>query len=1017
MIRYIISRPIGTSVIMLTLVIFGIISTFFIPVSLLPDIPVPEITVQAYYPTADARQIQKLLAVPLKNRLLQLDKIEDLEAISQDGQVTVRVRFKYGTDIDLAYLEANEKVDLLMESLPRDTNRPQVIKTGAGDLPVFQLNVSYKRDSGDFLALSSFCTNLLQRRLEQMPEIALVDITGLAKAEISVKLNLDAARNYGLSQENLIRQIQSQSNDLGNVTIENGLYEYNIRFEAQLKTVDDIRNLYYRIGGEQGRLVRLGDIAKVEIIEQNTGGLYMYNGKRAIGMAIIKQSDAQVLHLKNKMDETLSILRSEHPELDFAINLDQTQLLDLSISNLINSLLTGAFLSFILILFFMKDRKVLFIIGIIIPISLSITLLGFYICDLSINIVSLAGLVLGVGEIVDCGIIIIENIEQRKVLQTSNSRDALAATCITGTEEVIRPLITSILTNSLVFLPLIFLSGIAGTLFFDQAIAVTLSLGVSLFTSYTLIPIVYFLLFQSENSVVRKSTKSTRAVQQLYQSVFTFSFKRPGVLISLWLLLALAAGFVAVKIEKTGMPEISRTDLDTFIDWNESVSAAEGLRRIAVLTEGITDKANNIAAFVGQQQFLLNSRLQLSPSQALIVSNVPSTVLYDSIAFELESRIRRTYPLATFENKPSLNVFEQLLRTTDPPLRMTLSQMNTDLPPSLALIDSVGNVLSSKNIETQKPPRKGRILLKVRTNKLAIYDVNFDDLIYVLRVALNEFTIGQIKTDQLQLPILIGADGVSGGIMEVLKTQFVPNANGSMIPVSELISLSKTEDYSSLHLGKDGMFVPLVPSNIRDDIKETQNKIFNVMSSFPGINTDFDGKYFRDKNFISELKWIIIIAIGMLFFVLAAQFESLQQPFIVLITIVFGIGGSLIALYALGESLNIMSSIGLVVLIGLLDNDSILKLDIMNRNRDRISLVEVIKLGGEKRLQSQIMTFLTTELGLLPLLWSGGLGAELQKSLAIAVMAGMLVGVLISWTFIPLAYYWMYKLKSLGNSE
>jgi multidrug efflux pump subunit AcrB len=175
------------------------------------------------------------------------------------------------------------------------------------------------------------------------------------------------------------------------------------------------------------------------------------------------------------------------------------------------------------------------------------------------------------------------------------------------------------------------------------------------------------------------------------------------------------------------------------------------------------------------------------------------------------------------------------------------------------------------------------------------------------------------------------------------------------------------------------------------------------------INVGFAGSYYRNLSYIQDLTGTILIAIGMLFFILAAQFESLQQPFIVLLTIIFGISGALICLYLAGSSLNIMSAIGIIVLVGLLDNDSILKIDTMNRWRDKHSLLETIRLGGKKRLQSQLMTFLTTELGLLPILWSSGLGAELQKPLALTIMGGMLIGVIISWTFIPLTYYWLSK--------
>jgi multidrug efflux pump subunit AcrB len=1017
MVRYLIYRPIGTCVVAITLVVLGIIVSRLLPVSLLPDIPVPEITVQVDYPNADARQIQQIVAQPLRNQLLQLNHLDDLEAISNDGQVVIKLRFDYDTDVNLAYIEANEKIDILMESLPRDMQRPRVIKAGAGDIPVFQLNVQYKEDSSDFLELSNFCENVLKRRLEQLQEIAFVDITGLAQAQVLVQPNMASLQHTGVSINDLIELIRNQSGELGNVTIKDGPYEYSISFEAALRNTKDIENLYFKVGNQSPRLIRLGDIAKISVAEQKRTGLYTFNGKRAIGMAVIKQSDAQLLLLRKTMNSLVSTFEKDYPTLEFKISQDQTELLDLSISNLINSLITGAILSVIMILFFMKDKRIVLLIGLVIPISLTITLLAFFVFGISVNIVSLAGLVLGIGEIIDSAIIIIENIEQHLEKQQESGEGSISNACIYGAEEVIKPLFTSVLTNSAVFLPLLFLSGIAGALFFDQAIAVSLALGISLLTSYTFIPVLYFQFFKNKKLVKSLPTAASRMSLNLYNMVFYFAMKRSGIMVLFWIMLTLGSVWVFNHIDKRGMPAISRTELETYVNWNEPVSPEESDRRLIEIIGKLDVKPSDIGLFIGQQQYLLNNRLHQSSTEALVIAKVNTPAAFDSLAWGISKSLKANYPYAVYETRPALNVFEQLFQTAEPSLRILLSGRNSLEPPSMAMIDTTNNLLSENGVLAQAPPKRKRIQLQVQADKVLLYNVDSDQLIKVLRMKLNDENIGMLRSEQQQVPIFLGDQTTALGLQELINGSFVTSRDDNLIPLKTLLHYTNSVDFASLYMGKDGSYVPLEPKVKNEDVPALRAKVEKVLSASPMLSTRFTGSYYRNLSYIEDLASIILIAIGMLFFILAAQFESLQQPFIVLLTIIFGATGALAFLYLAGNSLNIMSAIGLIVLIGLLDNDSILKIDTMNRSRDTLSLMETIRKGGEKRLQSQLMTFLTTVLGLLPILWSSGLGAELQKPLALTVIGGMFLGVFISWTFIPLTYYWLEKIRVPSKSK
>ena len=1020
MVRFLLHRPIAVLISTFALMVLGLVTFNQIPVSLLPEIAVPEITVQISYPNASARELQKTIVKPLRNQLQQVNHLSDLEAETQDGLAIIKLRFDFGTNINLAYIETNEKIDGIMGQFPREIERPKVIKAGAGDIPVFNLNIYSKGQNDELgLQLSEFCENVLRRRIEQMKEVALVDMTGLSKPEVIITPDRSKLQSLGITEQMLSQALQKNNIELGNLLVKDGQYQYNIRFSSTLKTLTDIENIYLKIGNIKNgseRVLSLKDFAKVSIQEQKLKGLYTFNGKRAVCFSIIKQSDTQLLQLRKELNTQIAHFKKDYPQLEFTISQDQTELLDLSINNLIGNILFGGLCTFVMIFFFMNDLKTPILIGIVIPVSLVITFLCFYLFHISINIVSLAGLVLGIGEIIDSAIIVIENIEQYR-----DEGHPLDEACIEGTQEVITPLFTSILTNSAVFLPLIFISGIAGALFFDQAIAVSLSLGISLLCSYTLIPVLYRLFYLKEERLKgftpKKTTWLMRLSEQAYDNLLDLVFKRKKIMLVFFILLILILIPLFKSLDKRGMPVISRTELEAKIDWNEPITVEENNRRIKKIINQIykdsAPSSNNllISAFVGQQQFLLNKALQQNFNESTLNLKVQNNIAFANIKNEIQAFVSKQYPNAITAFGASKNVFETLFNTSEAPLQARLQSSHTTEIPNIYSISQIHQLLTNSGLNTAMPSEQNRVYIQILSEKSLYYDVEYERIVEVLKTIFNENNLGSLKAEQKYIPILLG--GNTASIENLLQKATVFNNKGQLLPIKELISVSYEKDYKSLYSGKHGDFIPFNFDLTNKEILNAQKVIEQIVSKSPDLSVNFTGAYFRNIGFVKELGIIILVAIALLYFILTAQFESLIQPLIVMLTIAFGLIGAMILLFFAGNSINIMSAIGMIVLIGILDNDSILKLDTMNRSKDSMTLIESIKLAGKRRLKSQLMTFLTTILGLLPVLFSSGLGAELQKPLALSVIGGMCLGLFISITFIPLIYWFMYKQKSL----
>ena len=1049
MTRYLLHRPIAVCTVTLVLAVLGLLALWQLPESLLPDIPIPEITVQISYPAASAQELQRSIEQPLRNQLLQVNHVDDIQSVVQDGQAVLTLHFDYGTNIRLAYLETNEKIDAILGRLPRDLERPKVIRAGAGDLPVFTLNVWPKAGSkDDFLALSEFCENVLKRRIEQLPDVALVDATGLAQPEAVVQVDPRKLASLGLTDRQLADLLKQANLQPGNFTVREGPYQYNIRFGSVLQTQQDIESLYLAVGGTSGqgasaqndprvsyfadnvqqagesqtatprRLIALRDVAQVSLREQPLKGTYTFNGQRAVGMAIIKQSDAQLLHLRHELDKLLHQFQTDYPQLQFALSQDQTELLDLAISNLVSNLLTGALLTFVMVFFFLRDRRLPLLIGLVMPVSLTITFLGFYALGLTINIVSLAGLVLGVGEIIDSAIIIIENIEEYR-----ENGATVEEACVRGTDEVIRPLFTSVLTNSAVFLPLLLLSGLAGALFFDQAVSVSLALAVSLLCSYTLVPVLYYLLYRKRRfipshpspdrrrggnttPIAYKEPMVMRWLEAAYNLVFTGAFRfRWGLLVSLSLLLAGAIWMVG-QIHKQGMPTVSRTELEVLINWNEPLTVAENQRRLALLLTGLKPAPTYISAFVGQQQFMLNRNgLQQTENETLLSLQANSEPDYARLSQELTRRMQAQFPGVVAETRPARNIFEQLFNTTEPALRLKLYNTRGPDATTPEQADRISQYLRQGGLAIKAIGQQKQLLVQLQADKLLLYDVDEELVIQMLKTIFNNNQLITLSADQRLIPVVLTTPQQANW-----QSVFVPNRQKQPIPLNQLITVTPNTYYKAIYADKEGVFVP-VDLTTTVEITQALSLQQQVQRHFPDVLPDWSGRYFRDQQYLTELGWIVLVAIALLFCILTAQFESLQQPLIVMLIIVLGLAGATWALYLVGDSLNILSVIGMVVLIGLLDNDSILKIDTMNRGRETLRLMESIRQAGLRRLKSQMMTYLTTVLGLLPVLFSGGLGAELQRPLALSVIGGMSVGVLVSWTVIPVLYWFVENRK------
>lgn len=1008
MIRFLLKRPIAVVMTTIAFVVLGLVASLRLPISLMPDVDIPEISIHLTRDDASAKEIENTITSVLRSRLQQTANLRKIETKSSDGSGLITLSFDYGTSIDYAFISVNEKVDAAMNYLPKDLQRPVIIKASASDIPVFYINMSLKEQVGEpkFLDFCEFSESVIKRRLEQLSDVAMVDMSGLLLPELYVLPDEAKMKSLRITQEQLRKAIDENNKVAGSLTIRDGYYQYSIRFVSQLLTQQDVEDVYLNING---RLVQIKDIAEVGIRSKNKRGMFLSEDKQALSLAIIKQSNARMSDMKDKVNDLLTHFEEDYPDIDFKLTRDQALLLDYSITNLRQSLIVGIVLAIIVMLFFLKDGRSPIIIGISVPVSVVISLLFFQYLGLSINTISLSGLIMGVGMMIDNSIIVIDNINQCRDRGLS-----LFESCAIGTKEIIRPLISSVLTTCAVFIPLIFLSGLAGSLFYDQAMAVTIGLFVSLVVSITIVPVVFNIIFSSskEGCFDRFIKKiSLKNPEKYYAIVYDYLFKyRKRFLMSCILLLIIGAT-VAIVIKKERMPQLELTEMIIKTDWNSSIHIDENRRRVEEIISLYASNTEEMSAHLGEKMFLLSRDKNQNTNEAEIYIKTKDNASLHTLLNKIRLHIKDKYPEAKVDLMKVDNIFEQMFKDEEAPLVIFISGQSRDEVPNIkkvnSFIDQLGEDIPSLNLS--KPSSIERILVQLQPEKINLYNVSQANLIACLEKNISKSNVSILRTGSRYVPIVLTEKEQS--ILDIINTNTVVNRDGMNIPLSAICTIADDYDFKTITGRKEGAVIPVNIYNTGNDVPSLIKKIKKKAAEMK-FNVYFGGDYFSGNQTLWEMMMILGIAILMLYFILAAQFESLKLPFIVLLEIPIDVAGALLVLYVCGGTLNLMAMIGMIVMCGIIINDSILKIDTINKLREEgYELTAAIHEGGHRRFKPILMTSLTTIFAMLPFLWGNDIGSQLQSPLAISMVGGMFLGTLVSLFFIPICYYYLVRNK------
>lgn len=1007
MVRFLIERPIAVVATLIAFVALGIVSAIRMPVSLLPNIDIPEISVRISCPDVGARQLENSVVVPLRHNLLQMRGLVDVESETRDAGAMIHLEFDHGTNIHYAFIEANEKIDAMTAMFPRNMPRPTVLKKAASDIPVFYLNIAYKdglsQNYSSLTELSNYVENVVKRRIEQLGEVSMVDINGLVRTVIRILPNKSKMLSLGISNDDLHEMLSKNNADHGSLLFKDGQYRYQVRFTSKLRTAGDIGNIYLK---KDNRLLQIKDIADVEMLPAEPEGHNIYNDADGISLAIYKQSGARMEMVREKMLEIINELEQDNPGITFELGRDQSELLSYSLNNLKQTLLLGMVLAVTVMFFVMRNRKLPWLIAVSIPASLIISLFFMNMFSVSINIISLSGLILGVGMMIDNSIIVIDNINQYR-----QQKHSIDEACVAGTNEVIRPLISSVLTTCAVFVPLVFLSGIAGALFFDQALAVAISLLASLFISIMVLPVL-FRLVHGKNAWHVQSPESKMKIEVLYEKGLLAVLNRKALFLALFFMLVPIGLILFYFVDKQIFPDIEETETLMSLEWNEPVNIGESRKRIVQLIKTLDTPFETGTVIIGKPQFVLTGTADQSETEATFYFSTSNVGCLNRLKNEMTNKFARLFPGAIIKFMPADNIFHEMFNNGNAPLvaKIRLGATGKKNEEAYANIANSISRFAGDGAKKHVPIVKTSYIVNVNFEQLLLYGVDYRQLLSKLKALLSRYKIGSLSTNNKFTDIIIVSEKAALGTL--IGNGQIRNKNNKLIPLNALVSISQQPVLKVIKADRLGEYFPVDIDAGYWDYKKTMSITSNRYKNDSSFSLSWDGSIFDGIDLFREFLFVLLVSVLLLYFILAAQFESLVQPVIVLLEVIFDISGALFMLFVFGSSLNVMSAIGIVVMGGIVINDSILKIDSINRLfRSGVSLKEAIIRGGGRRFKPIVMTSITTILALVPMLLLTGMGVELQLPLALAVIGGLFVGTFVSLYFIPVFYLLIYGKK------
>ncbi|MBZ4667738.1 MAG: acriflavin resistance protein [Defluviitaleaceae bacterium] len=1005
-----IQRPVTTVMVVFIVILLGIISMGKLPVDLLPSIEYPYALVMTSYNGAGPQEIESLITKPLESVVGTVSNVKNITSTSSNGSSMIFVEFNDGTDMDVATLNMREKIDLIKGMLPEDADDPMVMEVSPDMMATMQIGIS---GSDDLVKLKQIVEDEITSKIERVEGVASVNISGGKEKEIRITLLPDKLKGYNITPSTVAQSIAAENLNLPVGEVKQGTSSLTVRALGEFSSIEEIRNLPITTAGG---VIYLRDIAEVEEVFKEMTSYAYINGKPSISLSVQKQSTANTVQVSKAVNKALDRLRAELKDIEITMIYDTAEFINLSINNVASTAISGGILAVFILFIFLRNIRSTFIVGTAIPVSIVATFALMYFSGLTLNMVSLGGLALGIGMLVDNAIVVLENIYRHR--ENGEGRKDAADK---GTTEVGMAVLASTLTTIAVFLPIVFVEGITAKLFKEMALTITYSLTASLVVAVTLVPMMASKILKVEKVDEIKRRKITTKIFDAWSAVLDSIDKVYRRVLNWTLHHRLKASLITIGvfIATLSIPVLGLVGMEFFPASDEGsftidVTLPKGtvieetfevVQQVEAKLEGIKE-VQEVFVTIGGGGMLSSGTSSNSASLTVDIGSVKERERsVDEVADEVRVLVS-DIPGAEF----SVSGSSSMTVTGGSPISIEIAGDDLEKLKQIAndVVDIVESVEGTREVTSSFEDGIPEAQITINRQKASMYGLNMATISNTLKTAVQGSVATRFKVDGTEIDVRMVYDTSRSEYLKDIKNIAVTSPMGVNVPLSEVADISISESPTSIYRENQKRVVTVSSALFGVDMSTAQTAIDQRLKEYPmpdGYTYKFSGEVEQMMESFSSLGLALLLAILLVYMVLAAQFESFLHPFTIMFSVPLALTGAILGLFVTGRTLSMPSFIGLIMLVGIVVNNAIVLIDYIIQLRKRgYDRTEAILEAGPTRLRPILMTTLTTVLGMLPMALGIGEGAETMAPLATAVIGGLSLSTILTLVVIPLNY-------------
>lgn len=1004
-----INRPVTTIMVMLIVLIFGFVSYTRIPLDMFPQMDIPIAVVSTSYSGVGPSEIESLVTEPLEDALGTVSDLKEITSISSNGSSMVVLEFEDGTDMDIAAQDVRELVDRVKGMLPDECDDPMVLKLDLGAMPIMLLSISGEED---LVQLKQLVDDEIQPSIERVGGVASVSISGAKEKEIKITLNPDKLTAYGLTTSQISQLLRAENLNLPVGDVDLGNQVMNVRSVGEFNSVDEIRNL--PITTAAGSTIYLRDVAEVEDTYKEMESYSYLNGTPSILLSIQKQSTANTVQTAKGVYEVIDQIKEEFPNLQYVYLMDQSDAISRSIDSVVDSALQGGILAIFILFIFLRNFRSTLIIGISIPVSIVATFVLMLFGGLTLNVISLGGLTLGIGMLVDNSIVVLENIFRHREDGKSRKESAFI-----GVSEVSSAVVASTLTTIAVFLPMVFTEGMVAKMFRDMSLTVTFALVASLVVAITVVPMLSSRLLRMNRQKKKTAlsfipdgwekvlNKIDAGYKWVLKGVLHHRIRTGIIVLIIFVGSLLSAGGVGMEL----MPDTDEGSISINIsmpngtDVDRSFEVVDEVKgRISDIPEiqdvNITVNKNTGMSLMGDQD---------SASFSIDVGSLDERERStEEIVEEMRQRIMNSIPGTDISVEAQSSSMGG--GTSSAPISIEITGDDNDALNRVAedFVKIVSGVEGTREVTSDLEEGLPEAQIHIDRNKASVYGLNTSTIASTLQSAVNGSVATTYKVDGEEIDVRVIYDESKVEYLKDVNNIKIQTPTGATISLADVAEISMEKSPNAINRVAQNRVITVNCDLFGIDMNAAQQNIDARLQEYnlpEGISYSFAGEFEDMMESFSSLFLALILAVILVYMVMASQFESLLHPFTIMFSVPLALTGALFALFITGNPISLPAIIGMIMLVGIVVNNAIVLVDYVNQLRQKgFERTEAILEAGPTRLRPILMTAMTTILAMIPMALGLGEGTQMMAPMAIAVIGGLSASTVLTLVVVPLIY-------------